>query len=270
MPTRNPSGRAGSRQHHLTDRAVHPEESKPAVGLSRASGADQDEEVMLRPIPHHVKLARGTLREAGFRPLRVQEIGNYAWIECLPPADARDLKSNYDLAGRASVVLRRAGFNVGEEDIKIAEIAGRVVVLVPVRLPTERVYKPPHEMLTFRPLPGGGIGAETPFSNDALLNTWEELVRLLLDVKKLVHQRRTSSPQDLANRFAGALLAEAADLPRWEEWHEKFKTGLTAKNAALVLLEDTTGLQRGSLTVRLSRTRTAREKSKEMAKSNHG
>ena len=54
------------------------------------------------------------------------------------------------------------------------EAAGRVLIRVPVRVAPRLTYEPKAEMLTFRPLPGGGIRAETPFSKDALLNTRDE------------------------------------------------------------------------------------------------
>ena len=114
-------------------------------------------------------------------------------------------------------------------------------------------------MLTFRPLPGGGIRADTPFSEDALLNTRDELVRCLGDMRILVRNEKAISAQDLANKFAGTLLASVANPPQWEEWRNGFAGDVTAKNAALVLLRDTTGLRVSSLEAKLSKIRKSRK-----------
>jgi hypothetical protein len=222
-------------------------------------------------LPPHVEIALEALQCAGFRALgNVAEIGNQAWIKCLPPpADTGNAGSNYGATGRASQALRKWGFDVGPEDIEIKEVAGQVLVLVPVRLAPKRAYEPKAKMLTFRPLPGGGIGAETPYSDDALLNTRDEFVQRLQDVRVLVRKEKTISAPDLANRFADTILASAADPPRWEEWRKEFAGSQTAKNAALVLLHDTTGLMLSSLEAKLSKTRT-RRKVQKTGESNHG
>jgi hypothetical protein len=211
-------------------------------------------------LPPQVEMAREALQQAGFRPMGdVEETGNYAWIQCLPPADNENQSSNFGVAGRASQALRNWGYDIGPDRIKIAEVGIGVVVLVPVRLAPKDAYEPRAEMLTFRPLPGDGIRAETPFSDDALLNNRDELVRCLEDVRILVRNENTISAQDLANKFAGTLLASVANLPQWGEWRKGFAEDVTAKNAALVLLGDTTGLKLSSLEAKLSKIRKSRK-----------
>ena len=99
------------------------------------------------------------------------------------------------------------------------------------------------------------------------MNTYNEFVRLLEYVRTVVRKEKAISAQNLAKKFAKTALAKAADLARWEEWRAKFAAReLTAKNAALVLLKDTTLLEIPSLKSKLSRTR----KSKKRAKRNSG
>ncbi len=205
-------------------------------------------------------MARDALQQAGFCPLgNVQEIGDHAYIECQPPADTGNQGSTSGVEARASQALRRWGFDVGPEDIDVKEVGKRVLVRVPVRVAPRRTYEPNAEMLRFRRLPGGGARAEGPISKDALLNTQEEFVRCLEDVRVLVRKEKTISASDLAGRFAGTVLASAATPSHWDEWRDGFAKDLTAKNAALVLLGDTTGLKLASLKTRLSTARTQRK-----------
>jgi len=215
--------------------------------------------MLVAHLPPQVEMAREALQQAGFRPVgHVQEIGDHAWIECLPSADTGSQGSTSGVAGRASQALRRCGFDVSPEHIVVMEAAGRVLIRVPVRVAPRRTYEPNAEMLTFRLLPGGGIRAETPFSKDALLNTRDEFVRCLEDVRVLVRKEKKISASDLAGRFAGTVLVSAAAPSHWEEWRDGFAKDLTAKNAALVLLGDTTALKLASLETRLSEARTGR------------
>jgi hypothetical protein len=139
------------------------------------------------------------------------------------------------------------------------EIALKQLEEIVVPAQARRTFDPNAEMLTFRRLPGGGMRVRTPFSKDALLNTSDELVECLEDVRVLVRKEKTICASNLADRFAGTVLGSAAAPSHWDEWRDGFAKDLTAKNAALVLLSDTTALRPSSLKTRLSKARTGRK-----------
>lgn len=227
-----------------------PQQRKQALASKRP--------MLVGHLPSHVEMARDVLERAGFRPVgNVTEIENFAWIECLPPPHPGKL-GTAGVADLASQVLRSAGYDVGPEHISMKEVAGRLLALIPLRLAPKMTYAPKTKMLSFRPLPGGGVRAETQFSNDALLDTRDELVRCLEDVRVLVRKDETISASALADRFSGTVLASAAEPWNWDEWRKGFLKDLTSKNAALILLRDTTGIKTSSLETRLSQTRTGR------------
>ena len=240
--------------------AQHKEPKPTEVAATPEQAMAAKRPMLIGHLPPQVEMAHEALQQAGFRPLGdVVDLGNHACIECLPPTDVGNQSGNFGVAGRARQALRNRGLHIGPEEINIVEVAGRVLVRVPVRLDPRLAYEPKAEMLTFRPLPGGGIRAETPFSEDALLNMRDALVRCLEDVRILVRNEKTISAADLANKFAGTVLASVANLPQWEEWRKGFVEDVTAKNAALVLLHDTTGLKLSSLEAKLSKIRKNRK-----------
>ena len=112
--------------------------------------------------------------------------------------------------------------------------------------------KPIAERLKFRKLTGGGIAVDESFSPVALLNTRNKLVQIFKDVRNVVRtaarKGKAISARDLTKRFTRTPLARVANLARWNEWKDGFASGrLTAKNAALVLLEEATDRERTTL-----------------------
>ena len=93
------------------------------------------------------------------------------------------------------------------------------------------------------------------------------MVQIFKDVRNVVRtaarKGRAISAGDLTKRFTRTPLARVADLARWNEWKDGFASGcLTAKNAALVLLEEATGLKRTTLRSKLSRARKSEKRAK--------
>jgi len=122
--------------------------------------------------------------------------------------------------------------------------------------PREQFGWPALKELSFKKLSGECIVAVKPYTPIALLNTYNDFAQTLAEVLTVVRKNQSISADDLRQKFAHTALAQAATVQQWEEWIEEFASRqLTAKNAALVLLEDTTGSTRGSLKTTLSKAR---------------
>jgi hypothetical protein len=136
--------------------------------------------------------------------------------------------------------------------------------LQPTGLELREVNKSIAEKLKFRRLPNGRISADEPFSPAAVLNTRNELVQIFKDLRNVVrtaaHKGEKPAPADVAKMFKGTAVARVAGLERWAEWIGEFTSGLTAKNATLVFLEEATGRKRTTLESMLSRARKSEQR----------
>lgn len=135
-------------------------------------------------------------------------------------------------------------------------------------------------VLRFRKLPGGVLRAipiGNTYSKAELLNSYNGLVRIFGDIQTLVRQQRQVSPDRVMKLFEHTKLGDTAlseifTLNHYKEWVPGFRRKrkakspgaidkdlpLTAKGAAVVFLEGTTGLQRETLEPILSRARRAK------------
>jgi len=184
----------------------------------------------------------------------------------------RDL---WDIAGRGKKLRaggrplkaeRSPGRTFGKNRSKTKARTVAKLIREPDRLKQELPEKPPQpagygrgdenkpiaERLKFRKLTGGGIAVDESFSPVALLNTRNKLVQIFKDVRNVVRtaarKGKAISARDLTKRFTRTPLARVANLARWNEWKDGFASGrLTAKNAALVLLEEATDRERTTL-----------------------
>ena len=211
-------------------------------------------EQLVRDLPRPVRLAREALQNVGLLPAKTsRELGGFAWIECRPQADSRDPTDYRQMASRA---VRKAGLNIPLETITISQVAGQIIVRIPVRIANERASERFVEKLSFKKFGGDSLVAIRPYTPVALLNTYNDFAETLKEIRTVVVSNRAISAEELRRKFARSRLAKATNHTRWEEWRRSFASKeLTAKNAALILLEDTTSLQRSSLKTMLSKGR---------------
>jgi hypothetical protein len=208
---------------------------------------------LVRDLPHRIRLAWQALHAAGLCPAKnPRELGGRVWIECRPqPTFARP----GDYRRIASRAIRKAGLNIPPEAVTIDEIADRIIVRVPVGEVRKQPEKFTQELL-FKSLPGESIVAILPITPVALLNTYDDCAKTLEEVRTVVRKNPQITADDLRKKFARTTLARAATGKQWQQWKIDFASGeLTAKNAALVLLETTTGRKRTALKTYLSRAR---------------
>jgi tRNA C32,U32 (ribose-2'-O)-methylase TrmJ len=120
------------------------------------------------------------------------------------------------------------------------------------------------EKLTFRKLKRGETVAERPFTDSALLNTYESFSRTLAEIRTFIKARArdgTALHEKLKDNFGRTELGRAATDENWMTWVGDFlKENATAGNVALVFLEEKTGLKRGTLKVRFSAARNKRKR----------
>jgi hypothetical protein len=119
------------------------------------------------------------------------------------------------------------------------------------------------EKVTFRKLKGGETVAEKPFTDSALLNTYESFSRTLAEMRAFIKARARDGMalhEKLKDNFGRTDLGRAATDENWMKWVDDFlKENATAGNVALVFLEEKTGLKRGTLKVRFSAARNKRK-----------
>jgi hypothetical protein len=126
------------------------------------------------------------------------------------------------------------------------------------------------EKLTFRKLKRGETIAEKPFTDSALLNTYESFSKTLAEIRAFIKARAqdvkarardvTALHEKLKDNFGRTDLGRAATDENWVTWVDDFlKENATAGNVALVFLEEKTGLKRGTLKVRFSAARNKRK-----------
>jgi hypothetical protein len=115
------------------------------------------------------------------------------------------------------------------------------------------------EKVTFRKLKRGETVAEKPFTDSALLNTYESFSRTLAEMRAFIKARARDGMalhEKLKDNFGRTELGRAATEESWMTWVDDFlKQNATARNVALVFLEHKTGLKRGTLKVRFSAAR---------------
>jgi hypothetical protein len=114
----------------------------------------------------------------------------------------------------------------------------------------------------------GSSVPKRPISNEAWLNTVEELSQSLADVRaRAINKRKRASPEELRELYRGTYLGKVANNDEdWNNLVTDFGAGATAKSAALVLLEIKTGVKRESIPVYCSEARRERRgKQKETA-----
>jgi hypothetical protein len=116
-------------------------------------------------------------------------------------------------------------------------------------------------MLSFVRHHDGTTAVIPPFSNRALLNSYEAFWPLLDQIRVLLtNKTRSLSSSDFQERFAATELGEGADINDYERWMEDFGApGVTAKGVALVFLERKTGRPRASLKTLMNRARKGSE-----------
>ena len=108
---------------------------------------------------------------------------------------------------------------------------------------------------------GGSLTVQKPFTDEELLNTYEEISSLMDHVRTLVLANGDKTTADeLQSTFTGTLLGNNASKENWQEWISDFGKKTTAKGATLVFLEKVTGVSRETLTPRFSRARAARRR----------
>jgi len=122
------------------------------------------------------------------------------------------------------------------------------------------------EKLTFRKLKRGETIAEKPFTDSALLNTYESFSKTLAEIRVFIKARArdgtalTALHVKVKDNFGRTELGRAATDQNWMTWVGDFlKENATAGNVALVFLEEKTGLKRGTLKVRFSAARNKRK-----------
>lgn len=121
------------------------------------------------------------------------------------------------------------------------------------------------EKLRFRKLKLGETVAEKPFTDSALLNTYESFSTTLAEIRAFLKARArardgTALHEKLKDNFGRTELGRAATDENWMTWVDDFwNENATAGNVALVFLEGKTGLKRGTLKVRFSAARNKRK-----------
>jgi len=134
--------------------------------------------------------------------------------------------------------------------------AGRVTAIAPEVKPM-----PPSsgtsEFIRFRKHRGGKITAVRGYSSVALCNTYDRLSSELDHTRTLVIQSQGHiEASKLRRMFANSELDKAADAGDWTQWIDTFRSEKhTGKAAALVLLENKTGLLRTTLKTKISKAR---------------
>lgn len=119
----------------------------------------------------------------------------------------------------------------------------------------------PIPMLTFTRTKNGAIIAEQPFSDEALLNTYEATWPALTNVRAVVLQKNGKiTPSELKNQFRSTILYRLADDQDWQNFVEIFAeakkaTDAPTKGTAYALLEKKTGMLRSSIRSTCSRAR---------------
>lgn len=147
----------------------------------------------------------------------------------------------------------------------LTHIDDRPKKTVPV---TKAIPKSPHELekVTFRKLKRGETVAEKPFTDSALLNTYESFSRTLAEMRAFIKSRARDGMalhEKLKDNFGTTELGRAATDESWMMWVDDFlKQNATARSVALVFLEDKTGLKRGTLKVRFSAARNKQKNEK--------
>jgi hypothetical protein len=128
---------------------------------------------------------------------------------------------------------------------------------------THRSRRMSLEKLTFRKLKRGETIAKKPFTDSALLNTYESFSKTLAEIRAFIKARArdvTALHEKLQDNFGRTDLGRAATDENWVTWVDNFlKENATAGNVALVFLEEKTGLKRGTLKVRFSAARNKRK-----------
>jgi hypothetical protein len=113
--------------------------------------------------------------------------------------------------------------------------------------------------LTFKKVSGRLI-VEKPFTDEELLNTYEELFPLMDQIRTRVLERGNKVTADeLQSMFKRTLLGKNASKENWKDWISDFCLKTKAKAAALVFLEQITAVPRETLKPRFSRARKARK-----------
>jgi hypothetical protein len=113
----------------------------------------------------------------------------------------------------------------------------------------------PKDLLTFKTLKGRVVAIK-PFSNAALLNTYENFRRTLDEVRTLVKQERDISVKKLRATFKDTELGRIASIADWQEWISSFgASGAHSGNVTLVFLERACGLDRNTIKKNLSGAR---------------
>jgi len=149
-------------------------------------------------------------------------------------------------------------------------IGGEVIDRFPTRTPSERTPERASEGLVFKQSKMGIPVAQKPINDFALLTSYNEFSHQLGEIRTIVRvtKKKPISGDDLRKQFARTTLAPATKKANWGEWQRDFSSGeLTSKNAALVLLEDTTSLNRSTLKSMLSRARSNRKIANEFTSS---
>jgi hypothetical protein len=118
------------------------------------------------------------------------------------------------------------------------------------------------QLVSFKRHPDGTTAVIPPFSNRALLNSYEAFWPLLDQIRVLLTNKTRSrrSSNDFQERFAATELGEGADINDYEQWMKDFGArGVTAKGVALVFLERKTGRSRASIKTLMNRARNERK-----------